>query len=138
MELSGALYGARATKKASSISIRGLASVSSPQLEEVMVVGYASKDTQDEVLKPDDIRVLSNDSKSRRAKAPKLAPLSMRTNFDESAFFFPFLHTDRQGKVSWSAHVPETLTRWKLIFLSHTPDMKLLRYRPARQWLCGA
>lgn len=132
MELSGALYGARATKKASSISIRGLASVSSPQLEEVMVVGYASKDTQDEVLKPDEIRVLSNDSKNdskpRRVDATKLAPLSIRTNFNESAYFYPFLRTDRQGKVSWSARVPETLTRWKLIVLAHTSDMKLLRH----------
>ena len=131
MALSGALYGARAMK-ASSISIRGLASVSSPQLEEVMVVGYASKDTQDEVLKPDEIRVLSNDSKNdskpRRVDATKLAPLSIRTNFNESAYFYPFLRTDRQGKVSWSARVPETLTRWKLIVLAHTSDMKLLRH----------
>lgn len=132
MELSGALYGARATKTASAISIRGMASVSHPQLEEVMVVGYASKDTQDEVLKPDDIRVLSNDSKTdtkpRRVDATKLAPLSIRTNFNESAYFYPFLRTDKQGKVSWSARVPETLTRWKLIVLAHTSDMKLLRH----------
>ena len=132
MELSGALYGARATKKASAISIRGLASASNSRLEEVMVVGYASKDTQDEVLKPDEIRVLSNDSKNdskpRRVDATKLAPLSIRTNFNESAYFYPFLRTDRQGKVSWSARVPETLTRWKLIVLAHTSDMKLLRH----------
>ena len=132
MELSGALYGARATKKASAISIRGLASASNSRLEEVMVVGYASKDTQDEVLKPDEIRVLSNDSKNdtkpRRVDATKLAPLSIRTNFDESAYFYPFLRTDKQGKVSWSARVPETLTRWKLIVLAHTSDMKLLRH----------
>jgi len=132
MELSGALYGARATKKASAISIRGMASVSSSRLEEVMVVGNASKDTQDKVLKPDEIRVLSNDSKNdpkpRRVDATKLAPLSIRTNFDESAYFYPFLRTDRQGKVSWSARVPETLTRWKLIVLAHTSDMKLLRH----------
>ena len=131
MELSGALYGARAMK-ASSISIRGMASVSSSHLDEVMVVGYASKDTQDEVLKPDEIRVLSNDSKNdskpRRVDATKLAPLSIRTNFDESAYFYPFLRTDKQGKVSWSARVPETLTRWKLIVLAHTSDMKLLRH----------
>ena len=131
MALSGALYGARAMK-ASAISIRGMASVSSPQLEEVMVVGYASKETQDEVLKPDEIRVLSNDSKTdtkpRRVDATKLAPLSIRTNFNESAYFYPFLRTDKQGKVSWSARVPETLTRWKLIVLAHTSDMKLLRH----------
>lgn len=131
-ELSGALYGARATKKASSIRIRGLASASSSRLEEVVVTGYASKDTQDEVLEPDEIRVVANesknDSKPRRADATKLAPLSIRTNFDESAFFYPFLRTDKQGKVSWSARVPETLTRWKLIVLAHTSDMKLLRH----------
>ena len=132
MELSGALYGARATKKASAISIRGLASASSSRLEEVVVTGYASKDTQDEVLEPDEIRVVNNDSKNdskpRRMDATKLAPLSIRTNFDESAFFYPFLRTDKQGKVSWSARVPETLTRWKLIVLAHTSDMKLLRH----------
>ena len=132
MELSGALYGARATKKASAISIRGLASASSSRLEEVVVTGYASKDTQDEVLEPDEIRVVANESKNdpkpRRVDATKLAPLSIRTNFDESAYFYPFLRTDKQGKVSWSARVPETLTRWKLIVLAHTSDMKLLRH----------
>lgn len=132
MELSGALYGARATKRASSISIRGLASASSSRLEEVVVSGYASKDTQDEVLEPDEIRVVANESKNdpkpRRVDATKLAPLSIRTNFDESAYFYPFLRTDKQGKVSWSARVPETLTRWKLIVLAHTSDMKLLRH----------
>ena len=132
MELSGALYGARATKKASAISIRGLASASSSRLEEVVVTGYASKDTQDEVLEPDEIRVVANESKNdpkpRRVDATKLAPLSIRTNFNESAYFYPFLRTDKQGKVSWSARVPETLTRWKLIVLAHTSDMKLLRH----------
>ena len=49
----------------------------------------------------------------------------VRTNFNETAFFFPHLQTDKDGNVSFSFSAPEALTRWKLQTLAHTQDLAL-------------
>jgi uncharacterized protein YfaS (alpha-2-macroglobulin family) len=46
-----------------------------------------------------------------------------RTNFNETAFFFPHLTTDSEGNVSFSFTTPESLTRWKLQLLAHTKTL---------------
>lgn len=51
-------------------------------------------------------------------------PPSLRTNFNETAFFFPDLTTDAEGNVSFTFTMPESLTRWKWQVLAHTPDLK--------------
>lgn len=50
---------------------------------------------------------------------------SPRTNFNETAFFFPQLMTDSEGNVVFSYKVPESLTAWKLLCLAHTPDLRI-------------
>ena len=47
----------------------------------------------------------------------------MRENFDETAFFYPRLHTDQDGQVAISFTLPESLTRWHLMGVAHTTDM---------------
>lgn len=49
----------------------------------------------------------------------KIAP---RTNFNETAFFFPDLRTDEKGNITFSFTVPEALTRWRFMSLAHTKD----------------
>ncbi|MBI3883121.1 MAG: alpha-2-macroglobulin, partial [Sphingobacteriales bacterium] len=46
-----------------------------------------------------------------------------RTNFNETAFFFPNLKTDTGGNVSFNFTIPEALTKWKLMTLAHTKDV---------------
>ncbi|WP_299257973.1 alpha-2-macroglobulin family protein [uncultured Aquimarina sp.] len=46
-----------------------------------------------------------------------------RKNLKETAFFFPQLHTDKKGNVSFSFSSPEALTRWK--FQAFAYDKKL-------------
>ncbi len=53
-----------------------------------------------------------------------LGGVKARTNFQETAFFFPELKTDAQGEVILSFTIPEALTRWKLLGMAHTPDLK--------------
>ena len=53
-----------------------------------------------------------------------LKKIQIRKNFKETAFFFPQLKTDKNGKVSFSFVMPEALTRWKLQLLAHTTDLK--------------
>jgi len=47
-----------------------------------------------------------------------------RSNFAETAFFFPTLSTDEQGEVIVKFTVPEALTRWKMMGFAHTKDLK--------------
>ncbi|MFN8253290.1 MAG: alpha-2-macroglobulin family protein [Ferruginibacter sp.] len=51
------------------------------------------------------------------------APVQIRKNFNETAFFYPELSTDANGSISFSATLPEALTQWKLMTLAHTRDL---------------
>jgi uncharacterized protein YfaS (alpha-2-macroglobulin family) len=46
-----------------------------------------------------------------------------RTDFRETAFFFPQLQTDSSGNIRFSFSMPEALTRWKWLLLAHTTDL---------------
>jgi hypothetical protein len=50
-----------------------------------------------------------------------------RTDFRETAFFFPDLLTDTDGSVILSFTMPDALTRWKLLGLAHTTDLKTVQ-----------
>ncbi len=47
----------------------------------------------------------------------------IRSNFSETAFFFPDLKTDTAGNISFSFTMPEALTEWKTMALAHTRDL---------------
>lgn len=49
--------------------------------------------------------------------------IQVRTNLQETAFFFPQLNTDAEGNVSFSFTAPEALTQWKLMTLAHDKDL---------------
>lgn len=51
-----------------------------------------------------------------------------RTDFRETAFFFPDLLTDKDGSIVLRFTMPEALTRWKLMGLAHTPDLKTAQF----------
>lgn len=46
-----------------------------------------------------------------------------RSDFAETAFFYPYLKTDSLGKTTFSFILPESLTSWKCLALAHTKDM---------------
>jgi len=60
-------------------------------------------------------------SNQQQAQSP--SP-QIRTNFNETAFFFPQLRTDENGEIKFAFTTPESLTRWKFLALSHTKDLK--------------
>lgn len=51
-----------------------------------------------------------------------LTQVKARKNLSETAFFFPNLKTDSNGKVSFNFTSPEALTAWKLRLLAHNKD----------------
>lgn len=50
-------------------------------------------------------------------------PVQVRSNFNETAFFFPQLYTDSTGSVRFSFTMPDALTKWKWQTLAHTKDL---------------
>ncbi|MBQ6746865.1 MAG: alpha-2-macroglobulin [Bacteroidaceae bacterium] len=48
---------------------------------------------------------------------------SVRSNFAETAFFYPELRTNDKGDVVLTFTMPESLTRWNFRGISHTKDM---------------
>jgi uncharacterized protein YfaS (alpha-2-macroglobulin family) len=65
-----------------------------------------------------DTRAKDKDGKSGSSS------VQIRTNLNETAFFYPHLKTNEKGEVLISFTIPEALTRWKFISLAHTKDLK--------------
>lgn len=47
----------------------------------------------------------------------------LRTNFAETAFFYPQLRTNKKGEISFSFTMPQSLTRWNFRGYAHTKGM---------------
>lgn len=52
-------------------------------------------------------------------------PAKIRTDLEETAFFFPELKTNEAGDVLIKFKMKEALTRWKFLGLAHTKDLKI-------------
>lgn len=60
--------------------------------------------------------------KGQQALDTEMSNVRIRTNFKETAFFYPHLKTDKKGTISFSFTSPEALTRWKVQLLAHTKN----------------
>jgi uncharacterized protein YfaS (alpha-2-macroglobulin family) len=56
------------------------------------------------------------------------APPHIRTNLNETAFFFPDLKTDTEGNVVLQFAAPEALTRWNFMAFAHTKTLQYGQY----------
>ncbi len=50
--------------------------------------------------------------------------IQIRKNFNETAFFYPQLATNENGEIVIKFKAPEALTRWKMMGLAYTKDLK--------------
>lgn len=50
--------------------------------------------------------------------------VALRSNFNETAFFFPQLRTDNEGNILLKFKAPDALTRWKLMAFGHTKEIQ--------------
>lgn len=78
---------------------------------------------------PGDLRnttVTGGNTKSGEGKEKDggLSGVKARSNFNETAFFFPQLLTNEKGETVIKFTVPESLTKWKVMGLAHTKDLK--------------
>ncbi len=103
------------------------ASVSAESLEEIAVNGYGTQKSRtvtgsvaaNKMKPPREVDEGNNEVTSVRSNTN----IVTRKNFNETAFFFPDLKTDKDGNIEFSFTMPEALTWWKLQTLAHTKNL---------------
>jgi hypothetical protein len=50
--------------------------------------------------------------------------ITPRSNFAETAFFYPFLRTNETGEIEIEFTLPESLTEWRMLGFAHTKDLR--------------
>lgn len=65
------------------------------------------------------------DDNLKNGKDADLSGVKVRSNFNETAFFYPQLTTDEDGNIKIKFTIPESLTKWKFVGLAHTKDLKV-------------
>jgi len=81
-------------------------------------IGY--KD-EDQMLKKTELGNVSIPQAPRQESAGPV----IRKNFNETAFFFPNLYANAKGEITLEFSMPEALTKWKMMMLSHSTTMQL-------------
>jgi uncharacterized protein YfaS (alpha-2-macroglobulin family) len=98
------------------------AAPATPEVKQIMfskpVIKKDNENDKIEEIKEDsaieDKKVLSS---------PTAENITIRKNFNETAFFFPALQTDADGNIAFSFTMPEALTQWKMMTLAHTKEL---------------
>ena len=55
---------------------------------------------------------------------PDLSQVAARKNLNETAFFFPHLLSDAEGRVKLEFTMPEALTKWKFLGFAHDAELR--------------
>ena len=63
------------------------------------------------------------DNANNRESASNQEKFNVRSNFAETAFFYPQLRADSAGNTTINFEMPESLTRWNFLALGHTKDL---------------
>lgn len=87
---------------------------------------YESVAVEEETAEMPSAAVQDNADGDENHVEKEAAPvMPIRSNFNETAFFYPNLKTDENGNATFSFTMPDALTRWKLRMLAHTKDLKV-------------
>jgi hypothetical protein len=57
-------------------------------------------------------------------EGPDLSKVSARQNLNETAFFFPHLIADAEGRVKMEFTMPEALTQWRILGFAHDATLR--------------
>lgn len=85
--------------------------------------GIVSAD-EDTMLPPVTDGLVKNDRERSEDKSENGGETKIRTNFNETAFFYPLLKTDNEGNIIVSFTIPESLTKWKMNGFAHTKNLE--------------
>lgn len=67
---------------------------------------------------------ISKDIDDKKAEENNNENSNPRKNFNETAFFIP-LKLSENGQFNFDFQFPESVTKWNMIAIAHTPDMKI-------------
>lgn len=98
------------------INIRGISSLDGKVAGLQTDIEAKSKDSSDKYDPSQLVRSVREPSKLN-----KIIP---RTNFNETAFFYPQLKTNEKGEINIEFTIPQSLTRYKMLGFAHTKDLK--------------
>ncbi len=90
------------------------------EMVEAEAAGFADADESATENKEEATRDVKKAEKEVKKEEGSLVP---RSNFDETAFFFPDLKTDKEGNTIFSFKMPEALTKWKFLGFAHTKEL---------------
>ncbi|GEP90960.1 alpha-2-macroglobulin [Chitinophaga terrae (ex Kim and Jung 2007)] len=85
--------------------------------EKVMLRGNSNIQTQGMLA---DLSAVALDTVAAPAPA---AEVPLRSNFQETAFFYPNLRTDESGNIIFEFTMPESLTKWNFMAAAHTKEL---------------
>ena len=111
------------TRKKSMERVSEDAVASAAPLQEVAKALRDEQQNNLDAYKPTDTTTADVRSDNIQQDKPANTAIQVRTNFSETAFFFPDLTTDSDGNVLFSFTIPEALTEWKLMTLTHTRNL---------------
>ncbi|MFD1551402.1 hypothetical protein DNU06_13630 [Putridiphycobacter roseus] len=104
----------------------------SPELETVEMMDDHAKRKEAPIPPVVAAAVKQLEAPNEEDKAPVIketenetTPLQVRKNFNETAFFYPQLHTNEAGEIRIKFTMPESLTKWKLIGLAHSTTLEI-------------
>lgn len=109
------------------------ASVSSVRAQEIKIRGNSSLNDAVAGLQVDgkiygsrssDDIIFEDLKKSDPGMTPNQQKIIPRTNFNETAFFYPQLTTNEKGEININFTIPQSLTRYKMMGFAHTKDLK--------------
>lgn len=103
-----------------------------PMMAKSRVAFSAAEAVEEEAMMMDDASMIREVAVGKQTAEKKmeeadentaLEPAQMRSNFNETAFFYPNLMTDQEGTVTLSFKLPESLTKWQFLAFAHTKDV---------------
>ena len=97
-------------------------------IDDVLCLDYVVRDEEEsaEEYVYNDVKsnkIIENNSDSEEKQDVPAAKI--RKNFNETAFFYPNLTTDKNGDATFTFTMPDALTRWKFRMLAYDKDLKV-------------
>lgn len=129
IDVNGRKYGGRMRYAASN----GFAKMGQPGADPVLMVmddaiaveESAVADMDESAIVAKQAAPMSPEPEENGAESPSAdaEEVKVRSNFAETAFFYPQLYADKDGNVQLSFEMPESLTRWNFMALAHTKNL---------------
>lgn len=88
------------------------------------MMAKSSQEHMDEALHLEDVVSAEPQNGASSAATGQVEPAYLRSDFRETAFFYPQLLTDSTGILKFDFKLPDALTRWKMLLLAHNDSLQ--------------